>query len=77
MRFDWIDTGQTEPFLLVFYEGRFELVLSPFDREPAWSRYPDEKLHFVGRFRAPTVTWDYLRQCGKARNCLRVRLRTL
>ncbi len=77
VRFSRIDTVQTEPFLLVFYEGSFEVVLSPFSRDPAWSRYPDEKLHFVGRFRVPAVTWDYLRQCGKARNCLRVRLRTL
>ncbi len=76
VRFSRIDTVQTEPFLLVFYEGSFEVVLSPFSRDPAWSRYPDEKLHFVGRFRVPAVTWDYLRQCGKARNCLRVRLRT-
>ena len=77
VRFSRIDTVQTEPFLLVFYEGRFEVVVSPVSWDPAWSRYPDEKLHFVGRFRVPAVTWDYLRQCGKARNCLRVRLRTL
>ncbi|WP_054686126.1 hypothetical protein [Rhodothermus marinus] len=77
VRFSQIDTVQTEPFLLVFYEGRFEVVLSPFSRDPAWSRYPNEKLHFAGRFRVPAVTWEYLSQCGKARNCLRVRLRTL
>ncbi|WP_054685888.1 hypothetical protein [Rhodothermus marinus] len=77
VRFSQIDTVQTEPFLLVFYEGSFEVVLSPFSRDPAWSRYPNEKLHFAGRFRVPAVTWEYLHQCGKARNCLRVRLRTL
>ncbi|WP_397546551.1 hypothetical protein ABUL39_11405 [Rhodothermus marinus] len=77
VRFSRIDTVQTEPFLLVFYEGSFEVVLSPFSREPAWSRYPNEKLHFAGRFRVPAVTWDYLYRCWQARNCLRVRLRTL
>ncbi len=50
VRFSRIDTVQTEPFLLVFYEGRFELVLSPFNRDPAWSRYPNAKLHFQERF---------------------------
>ena len=76
VRFSRIDTVQTEPFLLVFYEGSFEVVLSPFSRDPAWSRYPNEKLHFVGRFRVPAVTWDYLHRCWQARNCLRVRLQT-
>ena len=77
VRFSRIDTVQTEPFLLVFYEGRFEVVVSPVSWDPAWSRYPNEKLHFVGRFRVPAVTWDYLHRCWQARNCLRVRLRTL
>ncbi len=75
VRFDRIDTVQTEPFLLVFYEGSFEVVLSPFHRSLR-SRYPNEKLHFVGRFRVPAVTWDYLHRCWQARNCLRVRLQT-
>ncbi len=77
VRFDRIDTVQVEPFLLVFYEGRFEVVLSPFSREPAWSRYPNAKLHFQGRFRVPAVTWDYLHRCWRERNCLRVEVRTL
>ncbi|SHL03402.1 hypothetical protein [Rhodothermus profundi] len=77
VRFDRIDTVQVEPFLLVFYEGAFEVVLSPFSRDPAWSRYPDAKLHFQGRFRVPAVTWDYLHRCWRERNCLRVGLRTL
>ncbi len=78
VRFSQIDTVQTEPFLLVFYEGRFEVVLSPFSRDPAWSRYPNEKLHFAGRFRVPAVPWEYVYRCWQERYCpLRVRLRTL
>ncbi|SHL08948.1 hypothetical protein [Rhodothermus profundi] len=76
VRFSRIDTVQTEPFLLVFYEGRFEMVLSPFHRSIR-SRYPDAKLHFQGRFRVPAVTWNYFRRCWRERNCLRVEVRTL
>lgn len=78
VRFDRIDTVQTEPFLLVFYEGRFELVVSPVSWDSAWSRYPNEKLHFEGRFRVPAVPWEYVYRCWQERYCpLRVRLRTL
>ncbi|SHK07306.1 hypothetical protein [Rhodothermus profundi] len=75
VRFSRIDTVQTEPFLLVFYEGSFELMLSP-DFRSYRSRYPDAKLHFVGRFRVPAVPWDYLHRCGRERNCLPVPVRT-
>ncbi|GEM_PF-3854545 len=64
-----------EPFLLVFYEGDFEGVLSPIHRSIR-SRYPNAKLHFQGRFRVPAVTWDYLHRCWRERNCLRVEVRT-
>ncbi len=78
VRFVRIDTVQTEPFLLVFYEGSFELMLWPGTWDPAWSRYPKEKLHFAGRFRVPAMPWDYVYRCWQERYCpLRVRLRTL
>lgn len=75
VRFSRIDTVQTEPFLLVFYEGVFEVVLAPFERSADWSRYPEAKLHFRGRFGIPAVTWQYLNRCERQRNCLRTHLR--
>ncbi|MDQ7041209.1 MAG: hypothetical protein Q9M35_09730, partial [Rhodothermus sp.] len=78
VRFGRIDTVQVEPFLLVFYEGRFEVVLSPNSWDPGWSRYPNEKLHFRGRFRVPVVLWETVYRCWReGKDCLRVEVRTL
>ncbi|SHK18776.1 hypothetical protein [Rhodothermus profundi] len=78
VRFSRIDTVQTEPFLLVFYEGRFEVVVSPVGWDPGWSRYPNAKLHFQGRFRVPVVLWETVYRCWReGKDCLRVEVRTL
>ncbi|MDQ7040874.1 MAG: hypothetical protein Q9M35_08025, partial [Rhodothermus sp.] len=77
VRFGRIDTVQVEPFLLVFYEGRFEVVLSPSKWDPGWSRYPNEKLHFRGRFRVPVVLWETVYRCWReGKDCLRVEVHT-
>ncbi len=76
VRFSRIDTVQTEPFLLVFYEGDFEVVLSPIHRSVR-SRYPNAKLHFQGRFRVPVVLWETVYRCWReGKDCLRVEVRT-